>query len=294
MNNVPHLPEGFADTFTSRTVEVNGLKLHAVVGGQGPALLLLPGWPQFWYAWRLAMPALAQNFSVVAIDLRGMGASDKPDAGYDPVSLASDAAGAMQALGHEKYYVAGYDLGMIVGYALTAAHPELVMKLAVMESILPGLSPMPPLLMDPQTNELVWHFVFNRLESINEQLVSGREGLYFSHQFATKAATPEKIPAQAVDVYVEALRDPATLRASFEYYRANDMFDQIAALKAAGPLTMPVLAVGGEVGIREGVEQALRMVAEDVQGDLAPDAAHFIPEEAPEWTSRRLLEFFLA
>ena len=94
---VPHLPADFGDTFTSRTAEVDGVALHAVVGGTGPALLLLPAWPQFWYGWRLVMPALAEHFTVVAADLRGMGASDKPATGYDAVTLADDMAGLMDA-----------------------------------------------------------------------------------------------------------------------------------------------------------------------------------------------------
>lgn len=81
VDQVPALPEGFADQFTSRTVDVGSVRIHAVVGGQGPPLLLLPAWPQFWYQWRLIMPELAEHFSVVAADVRGVGGSDKPARG---------------------------------------------------------------------------------------------------------------------------------------------------------------------------------------------------------------------
>jgi pimeloyl-ACP methyl ester carboxylesterase len=291
VNDVPHLPDGFTGTFTSRTVDVDGLTLHAVTGGRGPVVLLLPAWPQFWYGWRLVMPALAEHFTVVAADVRGVGASDKPADGYDPATLAGDMASLMTALGHERFAVAGYDLGMIVDHALAAGHRDRVTRLAVAEAILPGLSPMPPLLMESALNELLWHFAFNRLRDVNERMVAGREEIYFGHQFASKAASPDAIPPYAVEVYVEALRDPAALRAGFEFYRAEEGAAQIAALAAEPPLTVPVLAAGGEHGSGEAVEKVMRRVADDVTGAVAPGAGHFLPEEAPEWTARTLIDF---
>jgi pimeloyl-ACP methyl ester carboxylesterase len=83
VSGVPHLPEGFTDTFTSRYVDTGQLRLHAVTGGEGPPLLLVHGWPQTWYQFRLVMPTLARDFQVVAVDQRGIGLSDKPEDGYD-------------------------------------------------------------------------------------------------------------------------------------------------------------------------------------------------------------------
>jgi pimeloyl-ACP methyl ester carboxylesterase len=228
----------------------------------------------------------------VAADLRGVGASSKPATGYDAVTLADDMAGLMTSLGHDEFHVAGYDMGMMVGYVLAARHRDRVSKLVLAEAVLPGFTPMPPLLMPPEVNELAWHFVFNRLAEINERMVSGREEIYFGHQFATKAASPEAIPQSAVDVYVDALRDPAALHASFQFYRAGESGDQVVALAAEGPLDIPVLAIGGEHGMRDGVEQAVRQVASNTSGAVAPGAAHFLPEEAPEWMSRTLIDFF--
>lgn len=222
VDTVAHLPPGFTDTFTSRIVDVNGIAVHAVVGGDGPPLLLLPGWPQFWYCRQLVMPALAEHFTVIAADHRGQGASDKPATGYDAATLADDLAGLMAALGHSRYAVAGIDLGMATGYALAGSHGERVTQLAVVEAILPGISPLPNLLSDATTNEFLWHFAFNRLQDINERMVAGREEIYFGHQFATKAASPDAIPPHAVDLYVEALRDPAALHASFEIFRVDN------------------------------------------------------------------------
>jgi pimeloyl-ACP methyl ester carboxylesterase len=102
------------------------------------------GWPQTWYAWRLVMPGLAQNFQVVAPDQRGCGLSSKPPGGYDTATLASDLAALMDALGQQRFAVAGHDTGMWIGYALAADHPDSVDRLAVAEAAMPGVSPSPP------------------------------------------------------------------------------------------------------------------------------------------------------
>ncbi|MCS7480690.1 alpha/beta fold hydrolase [Umezawaea endophytica] len=291
VTGVPHLPEGFTDRFRSEFVPVDGVTLHAVVGGDGPPLLLLPGWPQFWYSFRLVMPALADRFTVIALDTRGTGASDKPATGYDAVTLASDASAVMTALGHERFAVLGYDVGMMIGYVLAADHPERVTSLAVSEAILPGVTPSPPLLMDTATNERLWHFAFNRLADVNERMVSGREEVYFGHQFASKAASPRAIPQEAVDVYVDVLRDPAALRASFEFYRSEESTPQVVERTRGAKLAMPVLAIGGERSSGAVVEQTMRAVAADVTGLVLPGVGHFVPEEAPDELLKALLDF---
>ncbi|KDN78060.1 hydrolase [Streptomyces olindensis] len=293
VTDVPYLPTGFTNTFTSHTVRTGDLTLHTVVGGDGPPLLLLPGWPQFWYCWRLVMPALAEHFTVIAPDLRGMGASDKPATGYDATALADDIAELMTELGHARFAVAGYDLGVLVGHALATKHRDRVTRLVVGEAILPGFSPSPPLMSDAATNEKLWHFAFNRLADINERMVDGREEIYFGHQFTSKAARPDAIPQSAIDVYVDALRDPAAVRASFEVYRRLDetaeQFQR--SHKEDGPLTIPVLAIGGEHSTGTAPAEDMRKVATDVTGLVIPGAGHLLPEEAPQALTKALLDF---
>ena len=126
VSGAPNLPAGFTGTFTSRYVDAGGLRQHVVTGGDGPPLLLVHGWPQNWYAWRLVMPALARDFSVVAPDQRGIGLSGKPEGGYDPGTLADDLVALMDALGHQRFAVVGTDTGLPIGYALAADHPDRV------------------------------------------------------------------------------------------------------------------------------------------------------------------------
>jgi pimeloyl-ACP methyl ester carboxylesterase len=138
VSGAPNLPAGFTGTFTSRYVDAGGLRQHAVTGGDGPPLLLVHGWPQTWYAWRLVMSALARDFSVVAPDQRGIGLSGKPPGGYDPGTLAGDMVALMDALGHQRFAVVGTDTGLPISYALAADHPDRVERVALGEVIIDG------------------------------------------------------------------------------------------------------------------------------------------------------------
>ncbi|MFF3564889.1 alpha/beta fold hydrolase [Streptomyces sp. NPDC002574] len=282
VSRAPHLPPGFAKTFSSRFVHANGLRQHVVIGGDGPALLLIHGWPETWYAWRLLMPALAENFTVIAVDQRGIGLTDKPRDGYDTGTIAGDLAALMDALGHQRFAVAGHDTGMPIAYALAADHPGRVERLVVAEAPLPGISTSPPLFGPEWLNNRVWHIGFNRLAEINELLVRGREDIFFGFEFDINAA--KKLPDYAVGHYVRTLasgRD--ALRGSFGFYRAFDTtLAQNVERQKAGLLTMPVLAVGGALSIADGAGVTMKAAAHDVQTLVIPDCGHWVAEEAPE------------
>jgi pimeloyl-ACP methyl ester carboxylesterase len=278
----PYMPEGFADTFTSRYVDVGALRLHAVVGGEGPPLLLVHGWPQTWYAWRLLMPTLARDFEVIAVDQRGIGLSDKPKDGYDTATLANDLVALMDALGHRRFAVYGTDTGMPIAYALAADHPDRVERLAVSEAPLPGISPSPPLFLPPALNERFWHLTFNRLPKINEQLVSGREEIFFGAEFDASAGT-KKLPEEAVSYYIGLLAsDPEALRGSFEFYRAIDATIAQNEQRKTRRLTLPVLAIGGGESAGEGVAGTMKLAADDVQTVVLRGSGHWVAEQAPD------------
>jgi pimeloyl-ACP methyl ester carboxylesterase len=174
VSRAPNLPAGFTDTFTSRYIDTGDVRLHAVIGGDGPPLLLVHGWPQTWYAWRLLMPALARDFQVIAVDQRGIGLSDKPEDGYDTGTLAGDLIGLMDALGHQRFAVVGHDTGFAIGYALAADHPDRVACAALAEIPgPPGATPSPPLFVPGPFNDRLWHIPFSRVAKVPEQLVAG-------------------------------------------------------------------------------------------------------------------------
>jgi pimeloyl-ACP methyl ester carboxylesterase len=280
-SGAPNLPDGFSDIFTSRYVEAGDVRLHAVIGGEGPPLLLVHGWPETWYAWRFIMPALALDFEVIAPDQRGIGLSDKPVGGYDTVSLAADMTGLMDALGHQRFAMYGTDTGMPIAYALAADHPDRLDRLIVSEAPIPGVSPSPPLFLPPGLNARFWHLMFNQLPAeVNEALVRGREEIFFGAEFDASAGS-RKLPAETVEYYLDVLRGPDALRGSFGFYRAATT--TIAQNEERDTrLTMPVLAIGGEESGGEGIAASMRLVADDVQGVVLPGAGHWVAEQAPD------------
>jgi pimeloyl-ACP methyl ester carboxylesterase len=286
----PNLPEGFTGTFTSRYIDTRDLRQHVVTGGDGPPLLLVHGWPQTWYAWRLLMPALARHFQVIAPDQRGTGLSGKPEDGYDTGTLAADLAALMDALGHRRFAMAGHDTGMWIGYALAADHPDRVARLAVAETPLPGVSPSPPLFANAHLNNALWHFAFNRLAAVNDQLVTGREEIYFGWQFATKAARP--LPGHAVRHYIGTLAaSPEALHASFAIYRALDATIAQNRERTTRRLAVPVLGIGGGHSLAGQVASTMKLAADNVQTLVIPDCGHHPAEETPEETLTALTTF---
>ena len=282
VSGAPYLPAGFTGTFTSRYVDAGEVRLHAVTGGAGPPLLLVHGWPQTWYAWRMLMPALALDFSVVAVDQRGIGLSDKPRDGYDTATLARDLVALMDALGHRRFALYGTDVGMPIAYALAADHPDRLDRLVVSEAPIPGVSASPPLFLPPLLNARLWHLAFNQLPKINEQLVQGREDIFFGAEFDASAGT-NKLPDYAVKYYIDTLAaDADALRGSFEFYRAILATTAQNEQRKTRRLTLPVLAIGGEESSGAGVGNTMKLVADDVQTVVLAGSGHWVAEQAPE------------
>ncbi|RPI86341.1 MAG: alpha/beta hydrolase [Chloroflexi bacterium] len=281
-SGAPNLPPGFTDTFTSQYIDTGELRQHAVIGGEGPPLLLVHGWPENWYAWRLLMPALAQEFQVIAVDQRGIGLTDKPQDGYDSGNLALDLVALMEELGHQRFALVGHDTGYIIGYALAADHPDRVARVALAE--IPGvpLPPpdSPPLFVPESLNSRLWHIPFNRVnDELTELLVRGREDIFFGYEFAIQTGNGRKLPENVINYYVRLFSNRDALRGCFELYHAWDATMAQNKERQNQPLTMPVLAIGGSESWGEAVGH---VAANDVQTIVFPGVGHWVAETAPE------------
>jgi pimeloyl-ACP methyl ester carboxylesterase len=282
VSGAPNLPAGFTDTFTSRYIDTGDVRLHAVTGGDGPPLLLIHGWPGSWYYWRLVMPAMARDFEVIAVDQRGIGLSDKPEQGYDTRTLANDLVGLMKVLGHDRFAVVGVDTGLLIGYALAADHPDRVVRLAVGEAPLPGISPPSPLILPDPLVDRLYHIPFNQLKDTNEKLVQGREDIFFGAEFSASAGT-KKLPEYAVKYYVDGLAaSPEALHGSFQLYRAFGATTAQNEERKTHRLPMPVLAMGGEQSLGSMAADTMKLTADDVETLVIPGVGHWLAEQAPD------------
>lgn len=277
------LPDGFA----IHTIATNGTRLSVAIGGGGPVLVLLHGWPQTSRAWARVMPALVEQYTVVVPDLRGTGASDRPDGGYAKTNQAEDLRGVLAALGLTgPVAVAGHDIGSMVALAWAAAHPEDVSHLVLVDSLLPGLG------LEEAMNVAeggMWHFGFFMTPGIPEMLFDGHELEFFTATF-TALSNPGTFSPEDLAAYARAYTGRERLRGGFEHYRTLlDDGRENRALLAERKLPMPVLAIGTAHN-GTAPAQALAPHADDVTPATAP-TGHFVAEEDPAWFTKTLTDF---
>ena len=271
-----------------------GLRLHYVTAGAGPrTIVLLHGVPQTWGQGHHAIPAFVDaGLRVVAPDYRGAGHSWRPAGGYDKVTMAGD----IRRLLREHLRIdgplalAGHDIGLMVAYAYAQAYRDELSHLVLVDAPLPGTAVFDRLRSDPR----VWHFAFHGARDVPEMLVAGRERRYLQAFFDARCFDPSGISEADLDLYASAYSAPGAMRAGFELYRAfdQDAADNRAALERNGPLTVPVLAVGGEISTSGPViEEMTREVASDVTGVRVPATGHWVAEENPRAFADAVLDW---
>jgi pimeloyl-ACP methyl ester carboxylesterase len=255
----------------AESLSIEGVTLHSVVGGQGPALVLLHGWPQTWWAWHRVMPALAEHFTVIAVDLPGLGDSSKPRSGYDTDTVAQRIHGLVTERGYDEILLVGHDWGGAVAYSYAAQYRAAVRRLVVIEMLVPGFG------WDPD---------------VPEMLTAGRERAYMTMFLRTMGAyDPTAVTDDDIDEYVQCYTAPGAWHAAFEYYRA--WFDDVRQNQAhaATPLATPVLAIGGAFSSGPFPELSLREVANDVTGCIIERCGHWVASEQPDELIGALLGF---
>ena len=277
--------------FTEKTAQVNGVTLNYATGGTGPAVVLLHGYPQTWYMWRKVMPALAEQYTVIAPDLRGSGGSDAPATGYDKASLAEDIHQLLLALGHaDEVSLVGHDIGGTVTYAYAAAHRDSIRRLTIIESPqideslyqFPSVTPAGP---------GFWNFGFFMLDNgLPERIVSGREDTWIAGFVDWLEVVKGAVDPDAVAEYAAHLRRPGHLGASYAYFRTFHGDAEATIRHRETPLAMPVLAIGGEGALGQAIPDQMQMYAGDVTGAVFP-CGHWVAEESPELLLKHLLPF---
>ena len=279
--------QNFNSLFSHHRIQVNGVRLHYVIGGQGEPLVLLHGWPQTWYEWRKVMPLLASRYTIIAPDLRGIGDSEKPQSGYDKRNVAEDIYQLVQALGYDRVCLVGHDIGGMVAYAYATAYPDGVRQLAILDVLLPGFG-----LEDARANGFLWHHWFHMVGDIPEALTQGREELYLSAiAYRRDPYNPQTLNDRDIAEYLRCYTAPGGMRGGFSHYRTFVQDAEHNRQSAKTPLLMPVLAIGGESSAGDRLFKTMQPLCQDIQGLTIEHCGHLIPEEQPERLTQILLSF---
>ena len=274
---------------THHYFDTGDVVLHYARAGTGDPVVLLHGWPQSWYCWRKIMPALAQRYTVIAPDLRGLGDSSRPLEGYDKRVIAEDIWKLTQHLRFDRYSLVGHDWGGPVAFCLAATHPVAIRRLVMLDTAVPGDGSG-----TFSQHGRRWHHAFHQTADLPEALVAGREDIYLGWFYRQYGYTAGAIGPEDIEEYLRTYRHPGALRAGFAYYRA--LKQDVAhnqTLLTRGKLTMPVLALGGGKAFGRGAEtlESLKRVALDVRGGVIEDCGHWMAEEQPEAVTRAVLDF---
>ena len=270
----------------SRTEDVDGVRLHYLTAGKGPAVILLHGYAETSRMWRPILPVLAERFTVIAPDLPGIGDSGIPADGLDMKSAAMRIHGLARKLGVEKARVVGHDIGLMVAYAYAAEFPAETEKLVVMDAFLPGVEGWEPIYNSPD----YWHFRFHG--PTPEALVKGRERTYFEYFWNDLAADKNRSLPEADRVaYAEAYARPGRMRAAWAYFASFAQTAKDFAPLARTKLTMPVLSIGGEKSLGDALAQQMKLVASDVTVVVVKGSGHWVLEERPKETTEALVKF---
>jgi haloacetate dehalogenase len=283
--------------FERKQIETSGATINLVAGGSGPPVLLLHGYPESHVMWHRVAPALANEHSVVAMDLRGYGDSSKPPggddhAGYSKRAMALDGVEVMRALGHERFAVVGHDRGARVAYRMALDHPASVTKLAVLD-ILPTYEVYRSVNRLIATAYYHWFFLIQPYD-LPERLIGADPQYFFRTALGRwSGGGIEVFAEEALAEYLRCFSDPATVHATCEDYRAGATLDFAHDAEDLGKrkIACPTLALYGRgVALFKPLEVWPEW-ADDVRGFELP-CGHFLPEEAPDETVAALREFF--
>jgi pimeloyl-ACP methyl ester carboxylesterase len=271
---------------SSRTAQVDGVKLHYLTAGHGPAVLLIHGYTQTSLMWKPIIPHLAEKFTVIAPDLPGIGDSSIPADGLDMKTAAIRIHALVKSLHVEKARVVGHDIGLMVAYAYAAQFPSETEKLVVMDAFLPGVAGWE----DVYTNPGIWHFRFNG--ATPEALVRGRERIYFDYFWNDFAADKtHSLPEEDRAAYAAAYARPWRMRAGWAYFVSFQQAARDFAELSRTKLTMPVLAIGGEKANGALLGEQMKIVATNANEIVLKNTGHWVLEERPKETTDALMKF---
>lgn len=275
-----------AAEITEHDVRLGELSLHYLQAGHGAPIVFLHGFAETSHMWRPALAALAHDHTVLAFDLPGAGGSSRPATGYDKKTMAREIRAAVRLLGHHRIQLVGHDIGLMVAYAYAAQFPGEVDRLVLMDAFLPGVGAYHEVFLIPGR----WHFHFHG--ATPAALVAGRERIYLEHFWNDFAADPRRsVPEADRALYAREYARPPGMRSAMAYFAALEQDAADFAGFARTPLTMPILALGGEQSLGTFLAEQIELIGTQVTAVVILDAGHWLMEEAPDRTLDELVTF---
>ncbi|NJN88617.1 MAG: alpha/beta hydrolase [Leptolyngbyaceae cyanobacterium SL_7_1] len=276
-------------------VTTNQIRLHCVSQGEGELVVLLHGFPEFWYSWRHQIPALAQHFRVVVPDLRGYNDSDKPSSGYDLDTLAADIQGLIQGLGYKSAHLVGHDWGGVIAWHFAHRFPQSLNRLAILNA------PHPYRFLQELAGNFdqlrrSWYVVAFQVPTLPEWVIQQNLRTLIKNLLQEHAVRKGAFTAKDTEIYQAALEKPGVLTAALSYYRPIARSPGVVAPlgRSPAPVSAPTLVLWGEEDsflsqrLTEGIET---FVDAPFNLKFIPNCGHWIQQEVPQTVNRELLAF---
>jgi pimeloyl-ACP methyl ester carboxylesterase len=275
---------------------VNGVRLHCIVAGDGPLVVLLHGFPEFWYSWRYQIPVLAQHFTVVAPDMRGYNLSDKPSRveDYTLPTLIEDVAQLVHSFGQDHAIVAGHDWGGAIAWETALTRPKMVKKLVILNVPHPRLF-VQHLLTNPRQMLRSWYTSFFQLPWLPEAALKANDYRAIEQALRGMAVHQERFADEVVQQYKQAAAQPGALTATINYYRANARRGLRSLTQSDPVVRMPTLVIWGEQDTALGKELNDRLAhyVPDLTLHYISDASHWVQQDRPDLVNQYLLDFLI-
>jgi len=280
------------ETWQHREIMTNGIRMHYVTQGTGPLVVLLHGFPEFWYSWRYQIPFLAEHgYTVVAPDLRGYNDTDKPRTGYDVATLTRDIAGLVKGLGQEKAIIVGHDWGGALAWVFAASYPQMTDRLIVMNA------PHPAAMMrEFRTLKQLrksWYIFFFQIPWLPEYALLRNNANEIGRMLRGAAIQKSVFPREVTAIFQQAMSKPGATTAALNYYR--QLFRRLPASSKdpRARVTAPTLLIWCEQDIALSIEltTGLEQWVGDLEIKRIPDSGHWVQQEQPEKVNQFVLNF---
>lgn len=282
-------------TLKHEYIQANGIRIHYVTEGEGPLVVLLHGFPEFWYAWRHQIPALSKHFKVVVPDLRGYGETERPSkiSDYSPHFLVNDVVDLIHKMGYEKAHIVGHDWGGAIAWRLAMEQPQVVDHLAVLNCPHPSIF-VKALRSNFRQIRKSWYVFFFQIPYVPEFVFKHRSKKMFEKLFRGSVVRKDTFTDEDIDQYCRAMEKPEAFSAALNYYRAVFSKTSPRSSRKEKKISVPTLLIWGENDVALGKELTYGMeplFSGPFSLHYIPNCSHWVNEEQPELVNRLLLDF---